>query len=63
MNKLERLRHFFGGEIYKDICVIVKCGMGWNAYFPNESDSLYTYDSKKDLISDIELLRVRKDTL
>ena len=55
MEQLKRIQHFFGGEIYRDICVIVRTGMGWAAYFPKESDNLYGYDSKRDLIEDIEL--------
>jgi hypothetical protein len=55
MNSLQDLQDFFGGEIYKDICVIAQTGVGFNAYFPNESDNLIGYCTKNDLIDDIEL--------
>ena len=57
MEMLKMLQDIFGGEIYNNKCVIYTCPQGThNARFIDESKNLFRYDTKEDLIDDLNYL-------
>jgi hypothetical protein len=52
---LQEVADFYGGYVYQDKCVIYKGGDDtFNAIFL-EGDSMLRYDTKQDLLDDINL--------